>query len=182
MKTRRYFSLLVAILLILAILPIGQAQAESDWLSGFQSFVLNQEYLQVGLNFNSDAYIQPRFSLYDFDKDGVPELFAFNGGPSLAQSTVYVFKHESWGISYVGNVGFRGCELYYYGDSAYPGVFCSDGNNGVIRTVYYELQSGNLTSSEIGSANTSSTPNYLPFYINLMISWLMAGKLLSKHN
>ena len=166
MTARRFLSCLLAVLMVCSLIPIGQAQADSDWSSQFESFVMNQEYLQSGLSFNSDAYIQPRFSLYDLDQNGEPELIAFNGGPSLAASTDYVFTHEAWGANYIGNIGYRGCELYYYEGSAYPGLFCSDGNNGVVRTTYYELRDGSIVSQdlqEIG-ADVDGTQRILPFF------------------
>lgn len=166
MITKRFFSFLMAIILVIMVIPMGQARADSDWSSQFESFVLNQEYLQSGLSFNADAYMQPRFSLYDLDQNDEPELLAFNGGPSLAASTDYVFTHEAWGVNYIGNVGYRGCELYYYEGSAYPGLFCSDGNNGVIRTTYYEMRDGSLVSQDLGesAANFGGTRHILSFY------------------
>ena len=136
------------------------------WSEVYENFVLNQEYLQSGLNFNSDAYTQPRFSLYDLDQNGEPELLVFNGGPSLAASTDYVFTCVSGNIKYVGNVGYRGCNLYYYEGSSYPGLFCSDGNNGVIRTTYYEMRNGSIASQDLGESETNlgGAQRFLPFY------------------
>ncbi len=166
MNNKRFLSCLLAVLMLFSLVPIEQAQADSDWSSQFESFILNQEYLQSGLSFNSDAYSQPRFSLYDLDHNGEPELLAFNGGPSLAASTDYVFTHESWDVNYIGNVGYRGCELYYYEGAAYPGLFCSDGNNGVIRTTYYEMRDGSILSQDLGESavNSGGTQRFLPFY------------------
>ncbi len=166
MRFRSLLACLLAVLMVFSLIPIVQVQADSDWSSQYESFVLNQEYLQSGLNFNSDAYTQPRFGLFDLDQNGVPELFAYNGGPSLAASTDYVFTYESWGVNYIGNVGYRGCELYYYEGSTYSGLFCSDGNNGVLRTTYYELRDGNITSRDIQEigANLDSTQRILPFF------------------
>ena len=166
MMARRYFACLLAVLMVFSLIPVGQAQADSDWSSQYERFILNQEYLQIGRSFNSDAYTQPRFSLYDLDQNGVPELFAYNGGPSLAASTDYVFTHESWGVNYIGNVGYRACELYYYAGSPFPGVFCSDGNNGVIRTTYYEMSDDGILSQDLGesAASPGGTQRFLPFY------------------
>lgn len=166
MNNKRVLSCLLAVFMLFSLIPVGQAQADSDWSSQYESFVINQEYLQSGLSFNSDAYTQPRFSLYDLDQNGEPELITFNGGPSLAASTDYVFTSESWGVNYIGNVGYRGCELYYYEGSPFPGVFCSDGNNGVIRTTYYELRDGSILSQDLGesTANPGGTQLFLPFY------------------
>ena len=166
MMARRYLACLLAVLMVFSLIPVGQALAYSGWSSQYESFILNQEYLYSGRSFNSDAYSQPRFSLYDLDQNGEPELFAFNGGPSLAASTDYVFSCVSGDIKYAGNVGYRGCELYYYEGSAYPGLFCSDGNNGVIRTTYYEMRDGSISSLDLGESvvNPGGTKRILPFY------------------
>ena len=100
MKNKRLIACLLAVLFLLPMIPVNLAYAEPAWSSDFQSFVLNQEYFQTGLNFNSDAYYQTRFTLYDFERDGEPELLVFNGGPSLAQMTVYVFQHTCFEICY----------------------------------------------------------------------------------
>ena len=164
MKNKRFIACLLTVLLLLPWMPAAQAAADSAWSSDFQSFVLNQEYFQTGLSFNSDAYYQTRFTLYDFEHDGEPELLVFNGGPSLAQMTVYVFQHTSWGIDHVGNVGFRTCELFYYNDPSLPGVFCTEGNNGNFRTVYYELQNNSIISEDVTDSGITGDLIYLPFY------------------
>ncbi|MBR6498509.1 MAG: hypothetical protein IKT23_02330, partial [Clostridia bacterium] len=164
MKNKRLIACLLAVLFLLPMIPVNLAYAEPAWSSDFQSFVLNQEYFQTGLNFNSDAYYQTRFTLYDFERDGEPELLVFNGGPSLAQMTVYVFQHTSWGINHVGNVGFRSCQLFYYDDPSFPGVFCTEGNNGNFRTVYYELQDNSIISEDVTDSGITGDPIYLPFY------------------
>ena len=120
MKIKRSLACLLAVLFLLPLIPVNRAYAEPFWSMDFKAFVLDQEYFQTGLSFNSDAYYQTRFTLYDFERDGEPELLVFNGGPSLAQMTVYVFKHTSQGINHVGNVGFRSCELFYYEDPSLP--------------------------------------------------------------
>ena len=93
-------------------------------------------------------------------------MLVFNGGPSLAASTDYVFTCVSGNIKYVGNVGYRGCNLYYYEGSSYPGLFCSDGNNGVIRTTYYEMRNGSIASQDLGESETNlgGAQRFLPFY------------------
>ena len=155
---KRFLSCLLALALLFSFVPAGApARAEEAWSAVFERFVLNQEYLSSGLSFYSDAYVEPRFGLYDLDRDGTPELLAFNGGPSQAEGMDYTFVCRDGSVQYVGNVGFRGSAPYYYDSTAYPGLFCTDGNMGEYRTVYYELRGGAIvselvmTSDEIAS-------------------------------
>lgn len=152
MKTKRFLAALLAVLLLLALVPCAPVYAvDNSWSEAYERFVLNREYLSCGLEFYADEYIEPRFSLYDLDRDGAPELLIFNGGPSLATGADYTFVCENGSIRYVGNVGFRGSAPYYYENDTYPGLFCTDGNMGEYRTVYYELRYGSIVAETVAT-------------------------------
>ena len=73
MKRKRLLCALLAAVLLLSLVPAGApARADEAWSAVFERFVLNQEYLSAGLSFYSDTYLEPRFCLYDLDRDGTP--------------------------------------------------------------------------------------------------------------
>ena len=155
---------------------VGQA-ADQRWSDAYRAYVFEQNvvYEDYGpsvidektfvidnLQYYKGSYYEPRFGLYDLDRDGIPELIIFNGSSAMAGATDYVFTFTQGQVRYTGKVGFRGCELYAVDDAAYPGLFCSDGNNGIVRTIYYILQNGVINATELSRPGGSTWA--LPFY------------------
>lgn len=137
----------------------GTPASAENWSEAYRRFVLEQNvvYEDYGssilgeksfkvnnLPFFKSPYSEPRFSLHDMDGGGVPELVIFNGAPSLAGAFDYVFTCRGDELRYLGAVGFRGCELFFFDSAAYPGLFCSDGAGGEYQTEYYTLTDGEL--------------------------------------
>ena len=135
-----------------------------NWSEAYRNFVLNQDvvYEDYGSQlfggktftlgsqrYYQDMYTFPKFSLHDMDADGVPELIAFNGATALAEKLDYVYTCRDNSILYLGTVGFRGCELFCYDGAAFPGLFCSEGNNGVYRTEYYTIGNDRIVTEHV---------------------------------
>ena len=150
------------------------------WSEVYENFVLNQNvtyndsgsmlmdensFTVNGVQFFKGKYSEPKFSLYDMDGNGVPELIIYNGASALAAGAVHVFACENGQVIYLGKIGFRGCELYCCEGSSLQGLFCTDGNNGVFRTEYYELQNGGIVSQELDASSIDNDiRGYLSFY------------------
>ena len=122
-------------------MPLG-----TDWNSVFRAFVMNGQYRYAEVSFDTSSDIL--FTLYDMDRDGTPELIASNGDMSMAGRTNYVFVCADGRAEYAGDVGFRDSVLTYYPGSAYPGLFCQDGNMGYYATEYYSLVHGSAINQE----------------------------------
>ena len=161
-------------------LVVDQTVSE-EWSEVYRKFVLNQNvtyedygpkvleektFTVHGLQFFKGPFYEPKFSLYDMDGNGVPELVIFNGDSSMAGAVDHVFTCVDGQVQYLGKIGFRGCELYYYDGLSHSGLYCSDGNNGVINNVYYYLRDGTIISEVIDSSSVgaSGTRIILPFY------------------
>lgn len=165
MVKKRLLPILLAVLLAVSLVPPVRASADEGWSDAFRVFVTDpaNESTYTNEYFPPENGVEPGFCLYDFDHDGEPALLAFNGSPALAGRYVTVFTHF-FGVSSVGQIGFRECHLYYVDDPAWPGLFCTDGNNGVFRTVYYELNGRTLTEREVPDSEVKGYKNYLTFY------------------
>ena len=151
-----------------------------NWSEVYRSFVLYQNTVyedygsslfggktfQLGSQrYYQDMYTFPKFSLHDMDADGVPELIAFNGASALAEKLDYVYTCRDNGILYLGTVGFRGCELFCYDGAAFPGLFCSEGNNGVYRTEYYTIENGRIVTEHVKDFSRSDSGEERPVQI-----------------
>ncbi len=90
-----------------------------------------------------------RFTLYDMDGNGTPELIAENGAETLADAAAYVFTFEGDRILFLGEVGSRELEFYAFDSEGYPGLFCTDGNNDVFTTCYYFLENGTVHEEDV---------------------------------
>lgn len=128
--------------------PVNQ---QLNWSEIYCSFILNEEYMYINQPIFRNKYnvsFPIVFSLHDLDADGTPELIMHNGaGGALA--TEYVFTCKNGKIKYVGNVGFMGCRLYFYNDKNYPGLFCSDGRQGLYWEEYYSLNDGAIVCQDV---------------------------------
>ena len=119
--------------------PVDQ---HPDWSKLYYRFIINKQYMSISQPIYNSEYYPIVFSLHDLDADGTPELIMYNGCPGMAGAADYVFTCTDGKIKYVGNVGFRQCDLYFYNDKNYPGLFCTDGNGGWFQTDYFSLKNG----------------------------------------
>ena len=155
---------------------VGGQSDPNSWSDAYRAYVLDRDavfdsvvstvigekaYTMDGLQYFKSDYSEPRFSLYDLDRSGTPELIIFNGAASMAGGVDYVFTFEQGQVRPLGKIGFRACQLYAVDDPAYPGLFCTDGNNGLARTEYYTLQSGSIGTQEL--SRPSDAIRALPF-------------------
>ncbi len=157
--------------------PVAARQTDpNSWSDAYRAYVLDRDvvfdgvvstvigektYTMDGLQYFKSDYSEPRFSLYDLDLSGTPELIVYNGAASMAGGVDYVFTFEQGGVRPLGQIGFRACQLYAVDDPAYPGLFCTDGNNGLAKTEYYTLQNGSIGTQELD--RPSDAIRTLPF-------------------
>ena len=124
---------------------VSSTPGAGGWSELYRTFVMDGRYLELGQRYELEEipYWDPiMFALYDMDGDGIPELFIFNGGLSMAERTNYVYTLSGNYVVYAGAAGFRESVLTYIADTRYPGVFCEDGNMGYYRTYYYYFSDG----------------------------------------
>ncbi len=121
-------------------------------------FVRQERYLEAGQEYYTDAgAAEITFGLYDFNGDAYPELLISNGSPNLTQRVLHVYGFSDAAFHYLGDAGFRECNLYTAPGSAYRGVFCTGGDSGFIMDFYYELQEdGSIRSEMVASYEDTS--------------------------
>ncbi|MCR4606304.1 MAG: S8 family serine peptidase, partial [Oscillospiraceae bacterium] len=119
-----------------------------DWKDD-PSLINGQTFTLDGLKYYKDQYSEPKYALYDIDDNGIPELIIFNGCPFMAEAQDYVFTYENGQVKYLGNIGFRSCNLYFFDGAEYCGLFCSDGNGGYFLTNYYYIDNGTTVSEHV---------------------------------
>ena len=159
MKQIRYLAASLFLLFISAVPAAASEPENAGWAPAYEQYILNGEYLtsEEPSYYTEDA--EPvRFGLYDLDKDGFPELVAYNGCPFMAGACNYLFTYKNGQFSYIGDAGFRGSDLQYYPTGNYPGLFCSDGNMGIITTVYYTMENGKVVQEDVMEEDYNSAP------------------------
>ena len=143
---KKLLSLMLCLSMLFALLPLSAVDAyaaREAWSEAFYSFALGNKYTISGQIYGTYASI--RFGLHDLDGDGVPELIAFNGGPSgMAGMTNYVYAYRNGKVTYLGDAGFRIGEFVYASGSGYPGLYFQSGNSGYYPGYYYTIQNGRL--------------------------------------
>ena len=125
MKDIRILCLSLTVLL-LNIHPHPAYAAENiSWDTAYKEFILDGNYLyEEDPAFYTETPELIRFGLYDLDKDGFPELIAYNGCEYMAGAANYVYTCKDGQVSYIGDAGFRGSVLQYYPTSDFSGLFC----------------------------------------------------------
>ena len=119
-------------------------QKGSDWNSAYREYVMNRGFWNSA---SPQFYSQETtFGLYDMNRDGTPELIAYNGSPDSARASDYVFTYSDGNIVYLGDAGFRNAQTYHYSNQAYPGIFCRSGNSGWLGTYYYHIENGAISN------------------------------------
>ena len=133
-----------------------------DWAATYAQYVLGCEFLwdsnfDLRSFFDSDLseedynngkftgrWRQPKFSLYDLDPDGIPELLLDSGG-DFAPSCIYVFTYKNHQFQYTGFMPYH--EFVYPYVSAtpgMPGIYYSTGNMGSFDTSFNFLSGTEL--------------------------------------
>ncbi len=133
---------------------VEPSKPSEDWSSLYKQFVLNQGYLDPALALyfpfddDEDGEKDAEFSLYDLDKNDIPELVVFNCGLTN-RGEYYVFTCRNGEVVYLGGVGHGGDSgegLYYFKDTAIPGLFCL----AYWDLSYYYIVNGELRRERIG--------------------------------
>ena len=136
----------------------GQVDLNGAWNEIYRHFIMDQTFWTFKTDapsgitvsfYNEETHRPIRFGLHDMNQDGTPELIAFNGCAYEAASYDIAFTAENGDISYIGTLGTRECQLYYFGDDHYPGLACTDGNMGYYTTYYYSFTDGQIQNEKI---------------------------------
>ena len=121
-----------------------------DFESVLRDFLLTERFLvSQEKYYTEEGSTELLFGLHDMNADGTPELLIQNGSPLYAELTDHIYGFEGGTFRYLGDAGFRECELWTAPGSAYPGVFCTAGHSGFITDVYYGMQEDGTVQSEI---------------------------------
>ena len=159
MRQIRYLAASLFLLFICAVPAAASEPDNAGWAPAYEQYILNGEYLtSAEPSFYKEGADSIRFGLYDLDKDGFPELVAYNGCPNMAGACNYLFTFKNGQLSYIGDAGYRGSVLQYYPTGNYSGLFCSDGNNGLIITSYYTMEDGKIAQEDVMEQDYNSSP------------------------
>lgn len=127
------------------------------WETSLYHFLDYQEFLGSStVQYYPYEWNNVRFSLFDMNRDGLPELLIYNASPDPGDAADYVYTYQDGFWNYVGEVGICSCELYYFEGTDYPGLLCTDGDVGYWRTFYYELSQGMIIAHDIMLENMNS--------------------------
>ncbi len=140
--------------------------SELQWAIEYRSFVLENGYAAyetVDQNGNEVRFYPEEiagvqnlspvaFALYDMDRNGIPELLAYNGKANDA-GEIYAFTFRDNQFHFAGTVGFGGCDLFFYDDVTYSGLFCIDGDEAVEHASYFKLENGQILREDLASFN-----------------------------
>ena len=131
-----------------------------DWSGLYKTFVLNKQYLtMIGNNsyftYRTDnAYNQPDFRLYDFNKDGIPELIGYTGISQFSRHyLMHVYTVKNNKVTYVSMMDSCGKTLGYYPNSGYPGLFSSGGQTGVYNANYCYMKDNEIVGKQFASSS-----------------------------
>lgn len=159
MKKKLYALLLICLLWALS-MP-GFAAQSGDWQGAYYDFIFGQGYLKSGQAYTrpgEDAYEEVRFSLYDMDRDGVPELFSSNGDYTHANASTYIYTMKNNAVTYQGTTGCIDDIRYYPQSAEFPGLFFTYGQMGYGMVEYDALEQGALKRECIVETDYTNDP------------------------
>ncbi len=138
------------------------ANTVPSWQSAYESFVMNQEYLNDPEKSFGDYSTHDldlvSCALRDMNADGTPELIIFNGDASYAGSLSYLYQYVNGAVSYVGTMSCSyGPDYDYVDNPSVPGLFTTGSHMGAIWTYYYSFD-GSLVEETV-SWKSSETQN-----------------------
>lgn len=109
----------------------------ADWYNIYQDFILNREYLTSGQEYGYDfgSYLDPIVSLYDLDRDGVPELLITNGYSARTDRWAYIYTCENNKIKYL-DIGPT--DAFIVENSEYSGIYGCYGGGEFNWTYYWK--------------------------------------------
>ena len=142
-----------------------------NWTSLYKKFLEDKGYQTLGQGNDINAYSNA--SLYDIDRDGIPEL--------LIDS--FVYRCSSGKVEYVGKA--EGSGWFYIKTKANPeGILCNAVWSGNVRKNYqYSLKGKTLSLKQISISDTTRTESLYRLYLDAMITELPSySSLLEKED
>ena len=123
----------------------------------YSSFLKEGSFLDTSLHFGDpDEKLDPteiKFTIYDIDSNGIPELLIFNGAKTYASSVTYVFTHEDNGIVYKGVLpGINNVTFYTIPNTTFLGIFTDGAHTGGFWTDYFFFKDGKIESDRVYEA------------------------------
>ena len=76
--------------------------SDIDWISAYQKFLVNREYLELVKDFGYETEIYGKF--FDMDHDGIPELILDNGYYGWFKENGLLFSYSKGKIVFLGNI------------------------------------------------------------------------------
>lgn len=151
---RRIISLLLAMCVCIACLPISVSAAAPEWSAAYRDFILSGRYVNA-FKYESSYYPLDEpwgtstkwVMLLDMDKDDTPELLISNGHDAQLERASYIFTYSGGQIHYIGSG--PDYPIYYPGTSV-PGISGDYAPNGGAdtHTVGYRWKEGNTIQRE----------------------------------
>lgn len=127
---------------------------EIGWDLSLKNFLDEEAYLRDNwvdsepLSETED-YVPITYALYDFEKDGVPEVLVNNGGETYAENYELLYGYDTGSYKYIGTLPGEDTILKYGDDSAYGGLFAFGSLRGEHWKDYYDLSEGKLCKTVI---------------------------------
>lgn len=123
------------------------ATASVDWSGIYYRYITeNSDSVPFGSDSTFEINDNTPLSLYDYDKDGVPELLIGYIG-ARGRTAWSVFTLNGTTVNYAG--GNAGKETFYSLDERFPGIFRTDSINDKTYLFYSELVNGTLVSRDV---------------------------------
>lgn len=136
---------------------------DHSWQKVYYDFILAKQYMAAqdpsepeiyydafGNPYEINPYKAVAFGLYDWDQDGIPELFADNGAPDDGWSSAIVYAWSDGQIRSIGVLANRSGGPWITADAGYPGVLTESGNMGSFEMEYTLLsETGAFLSSYV---------------------------------
>ena len=127
----------------------GASSSSGGWSELYRDFILNKRYMsqknglsiygnEYDYNVEMEIYTGYQtivFMLYDFDRDGTPELIADSGYAAFSSPYMYVYTVKNGQMEYIMRLPFS-YGVCYSDSPAYKGLFYSYGRQGGYYTYY----------------------------------------------
>lgn len=148
---------------------IGNPDVQADpsgtilsWKQVYHDFILGKQYMAsrdssdpeifsdpFGNTYDINPYKDVAFGLYDWNMDGIPELFADNGALDSGWSEALVYTCSDGQLVSLGCLSNRAGGPWVTVDPGYPGVLSMSGNMGFFTMEYTLLQGPESMAGEM---------------------------------
>ena len=148
-----------------------------DWSSIYYRFIKNKTYYNYISVTNNDSI---KFSLFDTDTDGIPELIAVNIDDFSYAKQAYgydIFIIKNGSVSRFAHTYLRGAFGAYSGSYAYPGAFGAfyDSYNSAVFNYYY-IKNGTMYDEYVAAFPGTNTLKRQTSDVDLYNAFLSATK------